>query len=101
MVTIKHESVKAPSENHKVEVAVRAMRDTWVQVKTDDKVVFQTTLSKGSMENWSADNRIELSGRNIDQLDMEVNGKHIGSLGGGERRIKKVLITKEGLTVKK
>lgn len=97
----KLESVKAPSENHKVEVAVRAMRDTWVQVKTDDKVVFQTTLTKGSMEDWSADNRIELSGRNIDQLDMEVNGKHIGSLGGGERRIKKVLITKEGLTVKK
>jgi hypothetical protein len=93
--------VKAQSENHKVEVAVRAIRDTWIQVKTDDKVVFQMTLSKGSMENWSADNRIELSGRNIDQLDMEVNGKHIGSLGGGERRIRRVLITKEGLTVKK
>jgi len=53
------------------------------------------------MENWSADNRIELSGRDIEQLDMEVNGKHVGSLGGNERRIKKVLITKEGLTVKK
>jgi hypothetical protein len=100
-VELKHESVKAQSENHKVEVAVRAVRDTWVQVKTDDKVVFQTTLSKGSLEDWSADNHIELSGRNLDQLDMEVNGKHIGSLGGGERRIRKVLITKEGLTVKK
>jgi hypothetical protein len=32
---------------------------------------------------------------------MEVNGKHIGSLGGGEQRIRKVLITQEGLTVKK
>ncbi len=41
------------------------------------------------MENWSADNRIELSGRDIEQLDMEVNGKQIGSLGGGDRRIKK------------
>ena len=64
-------------------------------------MVFQMTLSKGSMESWSADNRIELSGRDIEQLDMEVNGKHIGFLGGGERRIKKVLITQEGLTVKK
>lgn len=97
----KLESVKAQSENYKVEVAVRAIRDTWVQVKTDDKVVFQTTLSKGSLEDWSADNHIELSGRNLDQLDMEVNGKHIGPLGGGERKIRKVLITKEGLTVKK
>ena len=100
-VEVKHESVKAQSENHKVEVAVRAVHDTWIEVKTDDKLVFQTTLNKGSMESWSADKRIELSGRNIEQLDIEVNGKHIGSLGGGERRIKKVLITQEGLTVKK
>ena len=98
---IKHEVVQAQSENNKVEVAVRAVKNTWLRVKTDDRVVFETTLSKGSMESWSADNQIELSGRNIEQLDMEVNGKHIGSLGGGERRIRKVLITQEGLTVKK
>ncbi len=98
---VKHEVVTAQSENNKVEVAVRATRNTWIQVKTDGRVVFQMTLTKGSMETWSADDRIELSGRNIEQLDMEVNGKHIGSLGGGERRIKKVLITQEGLTVKK
>jgi len=96
-----HESVKAQSEDNKVEVAVRAIKSTWIQVKADGNVVFQMTLSKGSMESWSADHRIELSGSNIDQLDMEVNGKHIGSLGGGERRIRKVLITQEGLTVKK
>ena len=98
---VKHEVVQAPAEDSKVEVAVRATRNTWMQVKADGKVVFQMTLNKGSMESWSADNRIELSGRNIEQLDMEINGKHIGSLGGGEHRIRKVLITKEGLTVKK
>jgi len=98
---IKHESVQAQSEDDKVEVAVRAVKDTWIRVKTDDRVVFETTLSKGSMETWSADKRIELSGRNLEQLDMEVNGKQIGFLGGGERRIRKVWITKEGLTVKK
>lgn len=98
---IKHEVLQAQSENSKVEVAVRAIKSTWIQVKADGSVVFQMTLSKGSMESWSADNRIELSGHDIEQLDMEVNGRHIGSLGGGERRIKKVLITREGLTVKK
>jgi hypothetical protein len=96
-----HDSVQAQSENNKVEIAVRAIKNTWIQVKADGNVVFQMTLSKGSMESWSADNRIEVSGKDIEQLDMEVNGKHIGSLGGGERRIKKVLITQEGLTVKK
>jgi hypothetical protein len=98
---VKHESVQAQSESDKVEVAVRAVKNTWLRVKADDRVVFETTLNKGSMETWSADKHIELSGRDIQQLDMEVNGKHIGFLGGGERRIKKVLITKEGLTVKK
>jgi len=101
VASVHHQSVAAPSENNKVEVAVRAVKDTWIRVKTDDKVVFESTLSKGSMDNWSADTSIELAGRNIDQLDMEVNGKHVGMLGGGERRIKKVLITQEGLTVKK
>jgi len=100
-VAVKHEIVQAPSDDHKVEVAVRAIKSTWIQVKTDGSVVFQMTLSKGSMENWSADSRIELSGKDIEQLDMEVNGRHIGPLGGGERRIRKVVITPEGLTVKK
>jgi hypothetical protein len=98
---VKHESLQAQSQDNKVEVAVRASRNTYIQVKADGHVVFQTTLSKGSLESWSADDRIELSGRNIDQLDWEVNGKHIGSLGEGERRIRRVLITKQGLTVKK
>jgi hypothetical protein len=96
-----HDAVVARSEDNKVEVAVRAVKDTWIQVKADDRIVFETTLSKGSMETWDADDHIELSGRHIEQLDMEVNGRHVGSLGGGERRIRKVLITKEGLTVKK
>lgn len=98
---VRQQAVGAPSQNNTVEVAVRAVKDTWIRVKTDDKVVFEATLSKGSMESWSADERIELSGKNIDQLDMEVNGRHIGFLGGGERRIRKVWITREGLTVKK
>ena len=98
---LKHEAAEEQSADNKVEVAVRANRNTWIQVKTDGNVVFQMTLNKGSMENWSADKKIELSGRNLEQLDMEVNGKHVGSLGGGERRIRKVLITKEGLTVKR
>jgi hypothetical protein len=96
-----HESVQAQSGNDKVELAVRASKDIWIRVKADDRVVFETVLSKGSMESWSANNRIELSGRDLELLNMEVNNKQIGFLGGGERRIRRVLITQEGLTVKK
>ncbi len=95
------QAVSAKSINSKVQVAARAVKDTWFRVKADNRVVFESTLRKGSLENWSADKEIELSGKDIERLDLEINGKHVGSLGGGERRIRKVVITKEGLTVKK
>ncbi|MBI3602522.1 MAG: DUF4115 domain-containing protein [Candidatus Omnitrophica bacterium] len=93
--------VSAESENHKVTLTARAAKDSRIQVKADGKVVFQMTMKKGTMENWEAQKQIELSGRNINALDLEVNGKHIGSLGSFNHRVKMVLITKEGLTVKK
>lgn len=98
---IHNEPAASQGRIDKVEVAVRAIKDTWIQVKADDKVVYQMTLNKGAMEDWSADQRIQISGRNLEQLDMEVNGKHLGPLGNGERRIRRVVITREGLTVKK
>ncbi len=85
----------------KVSLAVRVPRNTWIRVKADDKVVFQGRMKKGTMENWSAREQIEISGKNINELDLEVNGRHIGPLGGTERGAKRVVITKEGLTVKK
>ena len=95
------QALSAKSYSDKVELGVRAVKDTWLRVKADEKVVFQSTLSKGSVETWSAERQIELSGKEIERLDIEVNNKHIGFLGGGERRVRRVLITKEGLTVKK
>jgi cytoskeletal protein RodZ len=85
----------------KVSLAVRVPRNTWIRVKTDDKIVFEGRMKKGTMENWSAREQIEISGKNINELDLEVNGRHIGPLGGTERGAKRVVITKEGLTVKK
>jgi hypothetical protein len=92
--------IAAVDTKGKVALALRASRDSWIQVKVDNKVVFQSTMKKGTMENWEANNTIELSGKNINELEMEVNGKHIGALGESHRKAKKVDITKEGLTVK-
>lgn len=93
--------IRAESSSLKVGLSVRAVKDSWIQVKVDGKVVYAMTISKGTMENWTAYNQIELSGRNINELDLEVNGKHLGSLGSSERGAKKALITRQGLTVKK
>ena len=97
------ESDKAliPPLNNKVTLVVHASRDSWIQVKADGKVAFQMTMKKGTMENWEAKSQIELSGKNLGDLELEVNGMAISSLGAFNRRAKKVLITKDGLTVKK
>ncbi|MEI7998032.1 MAG: helix-turn-helix domain-containing protein [Candidatus Omnitrophota bacterium] len=94
-------TIAVESRNHKVTLALHAPKDTWVQVKADGKIVFQMTMKKGTVENWEADNTIELSGKNIGNLDLEVNGKDISSLSSSSRHAKKVVITKNGLTVKK
>jgi cytoskeleton protein RodZ len=99
-VVVKEESqsVSAQSTNHKVTLTVHASKDSAIQVRADGKIVFQMTMRKGTVENWEADKQIELSGKNIGDLDLEVNGKEVSSMG---HRAKKVVITKDGLSVKK
>jgi cytoskeletal protein RodZ len=84
-----------------VTLTVRAKKETWLSVKGDGTTLFQSTLPAGGVETWSANEKIELSGKNISELEFEVNGKTIGTLGRADRRAKKILVTKEGLTVNK
>jgi len=83
-----------------VNLTVRANQNSWLRVKTDGIVVFQSTLRVGAVETWFADKEIEISGRNINRLEFELNGKMIGTLGRKDRNAKKVVITKRGLSVK-
>jgi len=83
-----------------INLTVRANQNSWLRVKTDGMVVFQSTLKIGAVETWLANDEIEISGRNINQLEFELNGKMIGTLGRKDRNAKKVVITKRGLSVK-
>lgn len=84
-----------------VTLTVRAKKSSWLQVKADGVVVFQSTLNYGSVETWLANEKIEITGRNINQLEFELNGKMIGSLGRADRKAKGLVVTKDGLTVTK
>lgn len=100
--SVPNQQPAAEKENKKIiDLSVRAKKNTWLQVKIDGAVVFQSILKKGVAETWSADKEIELSGRNINQLEFELNGKMLGALGREERMAKKVVFTKDGLSVKK
>jgi len=92
--------VPAVTTQREVNLTVRANQNSWLRVKADGNIVFQSTLRIGDVETWFADNEIEISGRNINQLEFELNGKMIGKLGRNDRNAKKVVITKNGLSVK-
>jgi len=96
---------KSESRNDKktkhIELTVRATKNGWLQVKTYGKIVFQSTLKKGAAETWTATDEIELSGKNINLLEFELNGKMLGALGPTDRGAKRVVFTKDGLSVKK
>ncbi|MDP8264901.1 MAG: helix-turn-helix domain-containing protein [Candidatus Aceula lacicola] len=83
----------------KVNLVVRAKERTWLRVSTDGSEVFRSSLSKGAVESWDAKERIELSGKNLRGLELELNGKAIRSLADGVRGIHKIVITPNGFTV--
>jgi len=84
-----------------IRLAIRAKEDSWIKIKADGRTVFQTVLKKGRSESWEAKDKIELSLGNAAGVDLEINGKLIPSLGRRGQVIKNILITKEGLSIKR
>ena len=85
----------------KVAVTVRATVTAWLKVKVDGAVAFEGSLKKGSSESWNGIKKIEISGKNVDQLEFEYNGKPQGKLARRDIKIKKVVVTPESLSVEK
>jgi len=94
-------SNKASEITQGIRLAIRAKEDSWIQVKSDKRTVFQNILKKGRSESWEAKERIELSLGNAAGVELEINSKIIPSLGRRGQVIKNILITKEGLSIKR
>jgi len=78
-------------------LVLRAKKKVWTQVKSDGKVVFEDVLKKGDIERWLADDSIELWIGDGNALELELNGRHLGSPGTGV--IKNVIITRQGMKI--
>ena len=97
----KEEKAASPASQAKeVRLTVKAKKSGWLQVKVDGSLVFQSILNSGATETWQAEQSIELSGKNIHSLEYEVNGKVLGELGRADRSARRVVITKDGFSVK-
>ncbi len=93
--------IKEQTAHKSITLTARAKKGTWLRVKADDDVVFQSTLEMGAVETWIANQKIEISGKNLNQLELELNGKMLGPLGRDDRQAKTIVVTKDGLTVTK
>lgn len=83
----------------KIVLVIKSKEDCWLRVTADEKVVFQRVLSKGSVERWQADNKIELWVGNAAGIDVELNGQNIGPLGRRGQVIKNIVMTREGVSI--
>lgn len=103
----KQESKSIDAGTHKAAAAktitlvIHARENCFIHVKADGRVIFQNILRKGRSESWRAQDKIELSLGNAGVVELEVNGKRISSLGRKGQSVKNILITKEGLSVKR
>ena len=67
-----------------VNVGLNLSEDSWVEVKSDGKVVFEGTMAKGSNQNWSAQKEIEVTSGNAGAVTVSQNqkpGKVMGAAG--------------------
>ncbi len=85
--------------DREIMLTVRAKKDSWLRVEADGVTVFQSALNRGKSETWLAHDKIGISGKNMQQLEFELNGKLIGALSRRDYKAKKILITREGLSV--
>lgn len=88
-------------QSKKITLTIKSKGAGWLQVKVDGVLVFQSTMREGASETWEGEKTIELSGKNINNLEFELNGKILGPLGRADRGARRVVVTAEGLSVKK
>ncbi|MFH1857046.1 MAG: RodZ domain-containing protein [Candidatus Omnitrophota bacterium] len=85
------------SRAKELNLTLTSKKKVWLQIKSDGKVVFQDILKKGDAKNIKASDSIELWAGDASALELELDGKALGSPGSGV--IKNVIITRDGMEI--
>lgn len=86
-------------KNAPLEVTLRAIEPTWVQVRVDDQIVFQNVLAKESSEVWHPKEKAELWVGNAGGVEVLLNRKLLGKPGKRGQVMKGILLTREGMRI--
>ncbi|MBM3252749.1 MAG: helix-turn-helix domain-containing protein [Candidatus Omnitrophica bacterium] len=82
-------------ESEVLKLTITANQDSWMHIKCDGKIVYQSILKAGSSETFQAKEQIVLWVGNAAGLELNLNGHNLGSPGRGVKR--DILITHEGM----
>ena len=94
------ENPPAPPVPEKLLVDVVATEKAWVSVRVDGRDVFSGILSPGDRKSFEGTERIRLHTGNAAGLEIQLNGKPVGSIGRrGEVRF--VEFSREGIQIRK
>jgi cytoskeleton protein RodZ len=87
-------AAESTPERQSLVVEIRAQKDSWIQVHSDEKVVFVGTLRSGQARTFEASERIRILTGNAGGLQVLRNGSPLGPIGP-EGQVRTVEITKE------
>jgi len=93
------EPVSVKRSNKKINLVVRTKKNTWISIRVDGIDMSRTSLTKGSVESWTASESIELSGKNLNDLEFELNGQPTNPFSKTRRGVKKILINHDGFKI--
>ena len=80
-----------------IEFELKAMDAVWVEITVDGKILFHGILKKGAVENWNANEAIEIWTGNAASMFLSVNKTPIGSPGKGTLR--RLQISRDGVRI--
>ena len=85
----------------RIKVGIRAKQKCYLTLKMDGRIVFQGELRKGVHESWDAKDKVEFSLNNAGAVQMQINGKDIGSIGRRNQAVKGLITRESGLQILK
>lgn len=81
-----------------LKLVMKVSQQTMVKVRTDGSLIFERVLSRGTVESFTANDRINIYVAKGEAIELFLNGRSLGSPGKGI--FKNLEITRTGLKIK-
>jgi len=94
------QKIQTPSSKE-LAVSLTAKKDFYLRVNVDGRVLFEGILNRGAVESWEADEKLEFKISDGSAVYVEVNGQPLPPLTSMRKPIKRLTVTRSGISVEK